>query len=339
MKQKLCVIGAGQIFQKFHLQSILNLGKIDINYVVDLDFELASRVSQITNSTPSRRITPQMEFDICLIATPPSTRLSVFESILNKKCIVIFEKPLALDYETSMKIIELAKENNIKVLVAQTRRFFPNLRFIRKFINGNFFRPPLKISVFEGGIFGWKTESNYLNVNNKKDNGVINDIGSHIYDFILQVLYDNNNNIEFSEIVAEVDYPTHANNFSCEFKTNGIFEVVKVKLSRNILLSNKLIITDSVGNKLITNSAYSKEITVLGNDFEYSVFYDENGVLDTFENSFDLMWDSIYNYLNDGSNINKINTMEAISVIPMMRLIDDIVEKKRVSGEINLINM
>lgn len=310
---------------------------IEIKYIIDLDINLAKKVAKTTNSQAFSKINPSMNFDICLIATPPSTRLPIFKTLLDKKCCVIFEKPLALDFPTSQKINNLAKLNNIPIYVAQTRRFFPNLRFIRKFIKNGFFSGPLNISVYEGGIFGWQTESNYLNTANNKDHGVINDIGSHVIDFILQILYDNDESIIFSNIESFSDYPTHANNFECKFQTNGVFKNIYVKLSRNILLSNKIVISDKNGNSLISDSSYSKQITISRDKFNYTINYDEDGKLSTFENTFDLMWESLINNHLPDKKTSNFDDMNAATVLEMMKLIDILISEKKSIGELNLL--
>lgn len=334
----LCVIGVGKIFQNYHLQSILKLDGIKIKYVVDKNEQLVNRIAKRLGAIPLTDAGLIKNCDLCFISTPPSTRLGIFEIIKNKKMHLVFEKPIAFDFETANYIFEESRKMEIKVYVAHTRRFFANINFIRNLIINDFFSFPIKITHFEGGIFNWVTESNYMNSINDKDHGVVHDIGAHVFDYILQIA--NDLGLKYDDIIIEssvFDFDKLANNCYVKFKIADKLDVT-IRISRSIMMSNKLIISDST-KSLISKPGYDNKLNVKVNHFNFEIpvtnEYNQGKDLD---DAFDLMWKMICDDFN-GIQTNPMYSIESDTVINTSKFIDDVIKSREIHSISNYFNL
>lgn len=330
MSINISVIGAGKIFQNYHLNSILKQQGVIIKYVVDKNEALCSKVAKELHATPLNDASKIDSSDICLIATPPASRRIIFDLIKDKGMDLIFEKPISFDYETAKYIIDESKKRKISVGVAHTRRFFPNLNFIRQLIQNNFFRPPINISIYEGGIFNWITESNYMNNQNSMDHGVVHDLGSHVFDYLLSVSRDLC--VSADDVIVQksvFDFDSLANNCSAEIKIGNVAEA-KIKLSRSVLMMNKVIISDSI-KSVVSKSSYDNKVVVKLKEMQFSVpVENEYGQGKDLEDAFDLLWQTIISKYSSKEKTNPLFSIEGESVLDTSKLIDSLIEKREV---------
>ncbi len=330
----ICVIGAGKIFQNYHLSSILKQPDVRIKYIVDKNEQLANKIANQLGAISLTNPEKIEDCDICFVATPPSTRVDIFNVIKNKKIDLVFEKPMAFNLESAKLIVDEAYKLDNKVYVTQTRRFFPNLCLVRKLLRSNMFSNLVEINIFEGGIFNWVTESNYLKRKNTDDMGVVHDIGAHVFDYLLQLL----NDIGFCQkdiVITKsiVDYDCLANNLISSFSVGKEQIKVNVNLSRNILLMNKIIIKFDNGLVLTTDSGYSNKISLIKDQMMLNIdVHDKDIEAVTFESVFDNLWKSIINEKKCDTKKNELFDINASNVLPSIQLIDRIIESREVKS-------
>src|ERR1051325_2078603 len=65
--------------------------------------------------------------DSLIIATPTSTHFNIADKAIEKGCHLFIEKPVTESYSEAEKLLNKAKENNIKVQVGHVERFNPAL--------------------------------------------------------------------------------------------------------------------------------------------------------------------------------------------------------------------
>lgn len=335
MAIQLCVVGAGKIFQNFHLASINKTGNFKIKYIVDKNFNLAERIALDLGATAIDDVSKIDDCDVCFVATPPSTRLAIYNAIKDKEMAIVFEKPISFDYDTAKYIVEDAKQRGKLVMVAHTRRFFPNLMLIRQLVSNKFFNEKIDISIYEGGLFGWVTESNYMNNDNNSDQGVIHDIGSHVFDYILLIIKDLGITFEEIQVIKSIkDYTNLANNAFVELKVGNNI-TVKVRLSREILLSNKIVVNDT-HRSLISGSAYDNQITIKLNDFSYNIqVSNKYNMGKDLEDAFDLMWKTISERYSSVKYNDFLLNIDGNTVLDNSKLIDSIINSSVLKSEDN----
>lgn len=262
---EICVIGAGKIFQDYHLKSINLIDSITIKHVVDKNYELAKRIASDIGAIPYENLDEKINCENFFITVPPKFRVQVFDSIKDYAKNIIFEKPITLTSSEAQYISEVSQKKGINVLVAQTRRFFPNLDFTKKILIKRQLKK-VKITAVEGALFNWTSESNYFNNQNPDDHGIFHDVGSHIFDYIIYLMdsLTDIRNLEIKVIHSFFDFNQNANNTytKCVIFNKDIEFEINVRLSRSSNFSNLIIINDGA-NRYLTRSLMAREIKML----------------------------------------------------------------------------
>jgi len=123
------------------LRNIKNHNKYNLSWISDLDKNKLSKFSQIYNLDKESVFEKYQDAlnikipDIVLIATPPSTHLSIGEYFLNKKINLIVEKPMGLNMEHTKKLVELSQKNNTSIFIDNTYIFTPVARKIKQILD------------------------------------------------------------------------------------------------------------------------------------------------------------------------------------------------------------
>ena len=68
------------------------------------------------------------------VVTPPETHFDIGCELINNHKPVLIEKPLTLDYQTSKKLVDLANESNINLMVGHVLLFHPAIQKIKALI-------------------------------------------------------------------------------------------------------------------------------------------------------------------------------------------------------------
>ena len=327
---EICVIGAGKIFQDYHLKSINLIDSITIKHVVDKNYELAKRVASDIGAIPYENLDEKINCENFFITVPPKFRVQVFDSIKDYAKNIIFEKPITLTNSEAQYISEVSHKKGINVLVAQTRRFFPNLDFTKKVL----IKRPLKkvkITASEGALFNWASESDYFNNQNPNDHGIFHDVGSHIFDYIIYLMdsLTEIKNLEVNVIHSVFDFSQNANNTytKCVIFNKDIEFEIEVRLSRSSNFSNLIIINDGV-HRYLTRSLMAREIKMLTSEDILLM------PIPNIKPSFDLddvfynMWLDIENVLVTNSKENSRISLE--SVLHTTQLMQTIIKEMSV---------
>jgi len=113
-----------------HLSAALSSGGFSIHGLVDPDSTkrqaLLARYSQIDPACVVANLDeiPPADQPMIVIATPPISRLATAEQALAlKPKLLVMEKPLALDFQTGRKLIDLFQQAGVTLRVNYNRRF------------------------------------------------------------------------------------------------------------------------------------------------------------------------------------------------------------------------
>lgn len=125
-KLKVAIIGLGQQNIADHLPVIINNKKVILDSICDINVDMVNKMSVelgikgflsvedlITNSKP----------DIAIVALPHNQYLEIITKLANAGIHIFKEKPFAITVEEAKFIINIAKNNNIKLQVAVQRRY------------------------------------------------------------------------------------------------------------------------------------------------------------------------------------------------------------------------
>lgn len=324
---EICVIGAGKIFQLYHLKSINLIDSIKIKHVVDKNFELAKRVASNVGAIPHENLDEKIDCENFFITVPPKFRVQVFDNIKDYAKNIIFEKPVTLTYTEAQYISNISREKGINILVAQTRRFFPNLDFTKKLLVKRSLKK-VKIKATEGALFNWASESDYFNNQNPNDHGIFHDVGSHILDYVIYLIeaVSDIEKFEFKVVKSVFDFNQNANNTYSNVKifNNDIEFEIEVRLSRSSNLSNMITISDEHFSYL-TRSLMAREVKLLLPNQIIAIPIPELKPSFDLDDVFFNMWMDIENVLQTKSTDNSKITLK--SILHTSRLMQEIINE------------
>ncbi len=135
---KILCIGAGY-FAQFHLDAWQRLSQVHEIALCDTHESKASALSKryriASYYTDLQTALDQFQPDAIDIITPPSSHLSILESIVHLGRPIICQKPLAPTFDIALKIEQLIKNSNCRFMVHENFRFQPWHREIKKLID------------------------------------------------------------------------------------------------------------------------------------------------------------------------------------------------------------
>lgn len=137
-KIKVALIGYG--YWGPNIARILSeLEDCELRYCADLNDENLTKFSnkypKVATSNNYQCILEDEEVDAVLIATPTKTHYQVAKDCLNAKKHVFVEKPMTYLADQSRELIDIAKENNLKLMVGHVFLFNPAVRKIKEIID------------------------------------------------------------------------------------------------------------------------------------------------------------------------------------------------------------
>jgi len=333
---RVCVVGAGMIFQRYHLPAIMSNNHLRLHAIIDKDPHVASGIAEKLNVMYSCDLTDVESSDLCLIATPPHTRESLVTTALRKGMHVFCEKPFSFTAHSARKMINVASRAGKRIYVSQTRRFYPNLQLLRQFAGDFLAEDPLSIYYYEGAPYKWQSISCDRAVINPTDYGVVHDLGAHVFDYIAKLLGDLRvSNGDISVKRSLIDREPMPNNFhgSLLWRNRSVSGTVSVRLSRSIAMANILVIhgsSFSVSTRLpFDTSVYLKK---KGSEVYRILQADTDVHRVTTASVFHTAWNSVVTDLLDLEKERDYVDLQAKSVLPGLHMIDKVISSSSVKA-------
>ena len=134
-KSRICVLGGGA-WGKNHIKTLGRLGALGA--VVDKNKNL---LSQYKKEYPHIGVFTNLDealernFDGFIVATPAETHFELAKKIINFKKDLLVEKPLTLSKEHAESLVNLAKSNNVSLMVGHVLLFHPAIRKIKEILD------------------------------------------------------------------------------------------------------------------------------------------------------------------------------------------------------------
>jgi predicted dehydrogenase len=181
---RIAVIGCGAVAEQCHLPALAaRVGRDDI-WLVDPDAGRRARLAkrfgrarQTAATLAELGATPEA----AIVAVPNDLHAAVAAELLDAGVPVLCEKPLAA---TLAQAEGLAARTGPLLAVANVRRFFPSVRFLRELLEAEHLGKPLRFELEEGSPHGWSSASAYWLDRRRAGGGVLVDIGSHALDLV-----------------------------------------------------------------------------------------------------------------------------------------------------------
>jgi len=135
------LVGCGQMSKEW-VRVARTLSDFEIVGFVDLDREVAQQradeygdVTHAVVSTDFEAMLQELSPDIVFDCTVPAAHAPVTTTALKHGCHVLGEKPMADSMENARRMVQMAQETGKLYAVIQNRRYDPNIRRLRRFID------------------------------------------------------------------------------------------------------------------------------------------------------------------------------------------------------------
>lgn len=150
-KLKFAIIGCGRISYK-HVEALVeNRDIAELVATCDIKLELAEAKKEeyltkmkdsnleVATYVDYKEMLEKEDIDVVTIATESGYHADIAIYCMNKGKHVVVEKPMALSIDDANKMIEVAKENNVKLSVAHQNRFNKPIQKLRSAVEENKF--------------------------------------------------------------------------------------------------------------------------------------------------------------------------------------------------------
>ena len=187
-KLKVALIGAGFI-ARVHIPSWKRINGVELVSVCDIIEERAKEYSKIYGIPKYYKDYKEMlekeDIDIVDICTPTYNHAEIAVECMNAGKHVVSEKPIALKLSDADAMINAAKKNNVKFMVAHCLRFWPEYVVIKRLVeNGEIGEPRVARAYRRSGFPVWAKW--HLDINT--GGGVFVDMSIHDVDTLRWVI-------------------------------------------------------------------------------------------------------------------------------------------------------
>ncbi|PRX34833.1 virulence factor [Orenia metallireducens] len=131
---KIGVIGLGSIAQKAYLPVITAKEELDLFFLTRNQEKLESLAKKYRISNKSSNLDDLIDFGVeaAFVHTATTAHVPIIERLLNHGVHVYVDKPISYSLAESKRMVELAKENNLKLMVGFNRRFVPMYQQLKR---------------------------------------------------------------------------------------------------------------------------------------------------------------------------------------------------------------
>jgi UDP-N-acetylglucosamine 3-dehydrogenase len=204
---KVAVIGCGSIARHRHFVEYNAHAGVEITAVCDIVGERAEEMAEKYNArsyTSYEELLANENVDAVSVCLPNALHAPVSIAALNAGCHVLCEKPMATSREEANEMIETAKKNNKKLMIAHNQRFVSSHVKARKLIEsgevGRIYS--FRTAFGHGGPEGWSVDGKESWFFKKEEAfiGAMGDLGVHKADLLRYLLGE-----EFVEVAGFVE--------------------------------------------------------------------------------------------------------------------------------------
>ena len=187
-KTRIAMIGAGGIAQAY-AQSFTKSTRAELVAVVDVREEAAKAVAETAKCAVATDYTKLLDDVVCdavLVCTPPSTHPEICIHFLEKGIHVLCEKPLAVDSESAIRMVDAAQRAGVKFTMASKFRYVEDVNKAKAIIESGILG---ELILFENTFAGHVDMSKRWNSDPMvSGGGVMIDNGTHSVDIARYLL-------------------------------------------------------------------------------------------------------------------------------------------------------
>jgi len=141
-KVKIGVVGLG--VGKKHIEEYLKNKKAELVAICDINKDILKNFVEKYNVRGYESFEDMIkneELNGVSICTPPKFHLPLIQIAAENKINILCEKPMASNMEEALRIVEVCKNNGVKLMIGFKKRFSPTYRFLKKCFENEFGKP------------------------------------------------------------------------------------------------------------------------------------------------------------------------------------------------------
>ncbi len=215
-KLRCAVIGAGQMGQH-HARIYADIAELIA--VADIDLQKATRLTTRFGGKPYvdyRQMLEEKQPDAVSVVVPPRHHYAVAKDIIKAGIPTLLEKPIASTVVQAEKLIALAKEHDVPLLIGHIERFNPALQKLYTLIHDGRLGKIINLSATRVGVAPPQTQQSDVSL----------DLGIHDVDAILYLMRANPKSVYISKQKISAEQKADASTIVLTFsKTNAVINV------------------------------------------------------------------------------------------------------------------
>lgn len=151
------IIGAGYIAD-YHLEILSDIENVNVVACCDVSMQRAESLKARWNIPKAHdnidEFLEQNSLDVVHVLVPPDYHYSVAKKVLGNKVSILLEKPMCETSQECQELIQLAKDNNVKIGVNQNSLFHPLFLNLQKDIQKGIIGKIHQVVSFQSGPLG-----------------------------------------------------------------------------------------------------------------------------------------------------------------------------------------
>jgi predicted dehydrogenase len=176
------IVGAGAIAQAY-AQAFSNSSQVKLCAVADVRREAADALAAANNCaafSSHEEMAEEVDLDAVVVCTPPNTHRDVCCDLVSRKLNVLCEKPLSIDSQSAMEILDAADLNGVVFTMASKFRYVADVTIAKAIVESGLIG---EVVLFENVFTGRVDMSQRWNSNAAvAGGGVLIDNGTHSVD-------------------------------------------------------------------------------------------------------------------------------------------------------------
>lgn len=326
-KCRIVIIGCGAITQEWHLPILAGDSDFEIVALVDRNESMLRELSEkynIKSTYSDYNDVPLSSVDAAVVATPVSLHFQISRFFLENQKHVLVEKPIALNYEQSKELVEIAKAKKVVLSVGLYRRLYPSVGVLKQLMETKELGSLQSVEFNWGAVYNWSATSLGNMKKELAGGGVLMDLGPHALDWLTELLGPQLELIDYSDdALGGIDADC---SLSMQVNVDGKTIPVQLNLSRLRNIGGELILnfTDgtaelSVGSRFDVDIVKNHGTTNLNFKARQNMSREPEW-FETFKAEFDDFKQAIFNH--------SLPVLSGQSVLPAMRIIDECYSKQ-----------
>lgn len=201
---KIAVAGVGGI-SGAHIPAWKNMDDVELTALCDIRSEQMNQYDNVNKYTDIDEMLANEKIDILDICLPTYLHADVAIKAMNMGINVISEKPVSLKKEDVKRVYDAAEKNNVKFMIAQVLRFWPEYEFVKEVFDSGKYGKLLSGSMTRLGCYpawswdGWMMDE-------ERSGMVPFDLHIHDLDFMVYAFGKPNNTVVHRSKRPEQDY-------------------------------------------------------------------------------------------------------------------------------------